>query len=127
MTDAASIGQASESHTNACLAARAALEKQAEEVVVLDLRSLSTVTDFFVIGTAGSSRQLDALREHIEAAVARRGRRVGHVEGAGTMPEALQWLLMDFGDFVVHLFDPRARSFYRLEDLWADAPRVPEP
>lgn len=119
---------------NALIAARAALEKHAEGVVVMDLRSLSTVTDFFVICTGGSTPHLDALKDHIEAILAERGCPVWHTEGAthaarpsGTFPDEPQWVLMDCGDIVVHLLNQRARSFYRLEDLWADAPRVSLP
>ena len=115
--------------------ARAALEKHAEGVLVLDVRAGSSVTDFFVLCTAGSSPQLAALQEHIEAVLAQRGERIGHAEGAaaprdGAEADAPRWVLLDCADVVVHLLDQRARAFYRLEDLWADAPRValpPEP
>ncbi len=119
------------SQANALLAARAALEKQAEGVVVLDLRALSSVTDFFVVATAGSPPHFKALQEHLDAVLEQHGCAVGHVEGAPaargpTQPAAEpQWVLMDCGEIVVHLFNQHARSFYRLEDLWADAPRVP--
>ena len=116
----------------ALLAARAALETHAEGVVVMDLRSLSTVADFFLICTAGSSRQLTALKEHIEDVLSQRGWPVWHAEGmamsAGAsrgLAEEPQWVLLDCGNLIVHLFDQHARAFYRLEDLWADAPRVP--
>lgn len=114
----------------ALLAARVALEKQAEHVVVMDVRTLSNVTDFFVVCTAGSARQLSALKEHIEAALAQHGCRVWHTEGVagtggqGMPPGEPNWVLMDCGDLVVHLLDQPARAFYRLEELWADAPRI---
>lgn len=115
-------GQPIETQAKALLAAYAGLEKQAEDVVVIDLRSLSIVTDFFVICTAGSGRQITALKDHIDAVLSQRGCPVWHVEGeAGAVP---QWVLMDYGDIVVHLMDQPARSFYQLEQLWADAPRV---
>ena len=121
-----------DSHAKALLAAAAALEKQAEAVTVLDLRTLSTVTDFFVVCTAGSARQISALTDHIEAVLDEQGCPVWHAEGTPTARQAItrfpdepQWVLIDFGDLVVHLLDQRARDFYRLEDLWADAPRVP--
>ena len=119
-----------DSQATAVAAARAALDKQAEQVMVLDLRGLSTVTDFFVIGTADNPRQLGALQDHVEAALAPLGVSVWHTEGLaalaarGEASEEPQWVLMDCGDVVVHLLDRRARAFYRLEDLWADAPRV---
>ena len=116
------------SRTNALAAARAALEKQAEDVLILDLRAVSTITDFFLLCTADNPRQIEALKDHIEAVLLRHGCRVEHTEGSATSPRgpapALQWVLMDCGDLVVHVFDRQARGFYRLEDLWADAPRV---
>ena len=121
-----------DSQAKAVIAAQAALEKHAEDVVIMDLRSLSTVTDFFVIGTAGSARQMAAITTHIEATLATQDCPVWHTEGPTELSEPmreldqeLQWVLMDCGEIVVHLLDRRARSFYRLEDLWADAPRVP--
>ena len=97
----------------------------------MDLRRLSTVTDFFVICTAGSTPQLNALKDSIETTLARHGETVWHTEGVpttssvGRFAGGLQWVLMDCGDVVVHLLDEPGRSFYRLEQLWADAPRVP--
>lgn len=115
----------------ALLAAQAALDKHAEDVVVMDLRSLSTVTDFFVICTAASGRQLIALKEHLEASLDQQGSPVWHTEGAALpvgpaspFSQESQWVLMDCGEIVIHLFDQHARAFYRLEELWADAPRV---
>ena len=119
------------SRTNALAAARAALDKQAEDVVILDLRPVSTIADFFLICTADNARQLDALKDHIEATLLKLGRRVQHTEGSrsptapGPAAPESRWVLIDCGDVVVHLFDRPARQFYRLEDLWADAPRVP--
>ena len=94
----------------------------------MDVRTLSDVTDFFVICTAGSHRQLSAIQDQIERALADQGAHVWHTEGTpaeapGAAP-APQWLLMDCGDVVVHLLDAFGRSLYRLEELWADAPRV---
>ena len=124
-------GQRIESQAKAIVAAHAALEKQAEDIVVIDLRSLSSVTDFFVICTAGSGRQISALTEHIDTVLSQQGYPVWHTEGDVATASArgfrheLQWVLMDYGDLVVHLMDQQARSFYQLEQLWADAPRVP--
>ena len=119
-----------DSHAKALIAARAALNKHAEQVVVIDIRALSDVTDFFVVCTAQSAPQLAALRDHIDETLSRQGESVWHTEGTPASPgrpetvHDLQWVLLDCGDVVVHLLDPRARTFYRLEDLWADAPRV---
>ena len=114
--------------TIARLAAQAAVDKHAEDVVVLDLRGLSTVTDFFVIGTAQSAPQLEAISDHIEQRLAQHGARVWHTEGIGASPpgvSAPQWLLMDCGECVVHMQDAPTRSLYQLERLWGDALRVP--
>lgn len=130
--------------------ARAALEKHGEDIIVMDVRSLSSVADFFVICTAFSARQVAALKEHIERALAQNGCTVWHAEGmevlsgpargaqissrkhssppdhsSETGQMDLVWVLMDCGDVVIHLQDPAARSCYQLERLWADAPRVP--
>ena len=121
-----------DSQTKALIAARAALEKQAEGVIVMDLRALSTVTDVFVVCTASSPPQMKAIQEHIEEALSSRGCAVWHTEGTiGVQrpssrfePEPL-WLLMDCGDVVVHILDGAAREFYQLERLWGDAPRIP--
>ena len=99
----------------------------------MDVRSLSSVTDFFVICTADNPRQLDAIKDHVDVQLAAAGGGVRHVEGASpgraashrTDGAAPHWVLMDCGEIVVHLMDPHSRSFYRLEDLWADAPRLP--
>lgn len=94
----------------------------------MDLRELSTVADFFVLCAAASPRQLDAIREHVEEALTQHGAVVWHTEGSASAKgssDELRWVLMDFGAIVVHLMDPRTRAFYRLEDLWRDAPRLP--
>lgn len=97
----------------------------------MDLRRLSSVSDFFVIATATSQRQLAAIAEHIEAVLRRVGQRVSHIEGlspsqsAKTSANGFSWVLMDCGSLIVHLFDPPARQFYQLERLWGDAPRIP--
>jgi len=100
-------------------------------VVVMDVRELSTVTDFFVIGTAASPPQLHALSDHVDATLDRYGHAVWHVEGmapharkGARTDQDLQWVLMDCGDCVVHLMNADARALYQLERLWADAPRV---
>ena len=98
---------------------------------MLDLRQLSAVAEFFVICTAGSGRQSDAVREHIESTLAQQGAAIGHVEGtgdaAGPWLDGPRWVLVDCGDGVIHIFDARSREFYGLERLWADAPRVGVP
>ena len=96
----------------------------------MDARGLTTVTDFFVICTAQSARQIRALSDHLDTTLRQHRCRVWHTEGtasvasAGGPNQARGWILMDFGDIVVHLFDQDARVFYGLERLWADAPRL---
>jgi ribosome-associated protein len=88
---------------------------------VLDLRELSDVTDFFVICHGTSDRQLLAIVDHIEDQLRRDlGCRPAHVEGRNSA----EWLLMDYIDFVVHVFLEEKRGFYRLERLWGDAPQI---
>ena len=120
-----------DSQAKALVVAQAALDTQAEAVAILDLRTISTVADFFLICTGTSARQIGALKERIEEALAAHGSTVGHTEGSLPAGRAIgleaQWVLMDCGDVVVHLMDQQARDFYRLEDLWADAPRLQVP
>ena len=100
-------------------AAELALERKAAEVVALDLRGISTATDFFVIATGNSDIQVRAIADHVmEQLKAEDDLRPGHVEGR----EGGRWVLIDYIDFVVHVFHPQARQFYQLETLWGDAP-----
>jgi ribosome-associated protein len=86
--------------------------------VVLDLRGLSNATDFFVIASGTSDAHVRGIGERVMETLQRRGHRAHHVEG---LPGG-RWVLLDFVDFVVHLFHPETRSFYQLERLWGDAP-----
>ena len=99
-------------------AAELALDRKAEDVVALDLRGISSATDFFVVATGHSDIQVRAIAEHIMEEMRKRGVRPLHVEGL----DRARWVLMDFVDFVVHVFHPMARDFYQLELLWGDAP-----
>ena len=96
--------------------------KKAENIAVLDVRKLSSVTDFFVIVTADSERKAKAAAEHIVDELKEDGERPMHVEGMDSM----HWILMDYIDVVVHIFMPNERRFYDLESLWSDAPIVSE-
>ena len=102
------------------LAARAALEKKAAGLVVLDLQGISGVADFFLVCSAQSSTQIDTIADAIQVALKAAGVRARHREGTAKSG----WLLLDYGDVVCHVFRPEARTYYALEDLWADAPRV---
>lgn len=101
-------------------AAEVAEAKRAENVVILDLRGHTLVTDYFVICTGTNRVQIRAIIDAIGDALAD-----GHPRGAREGDEAAQWVLLDYGDVVVHVFGPEARAFYRLERLWADAPALP--
>ncbi|MBS3733539.1 MAG: ribosome silencing factor [Phycisphaerae bacterium] len=104
----------------AVTAARAADRYNAEDVVVLDLRQLSPVTRYFVIATGTSRRQLRATADEIARAAKAGGEAVWRTAGL----EACTWVLLDFVDVVVHLFDEQHRSYYDLELIWGEAPRV---
>lgn len=101
-------------------AVEAALGRKAEDLVVLDLRELSSFTDFFLVTHGRSSRQNTAIAEAAEAALKAAGLRPISVEGM----ESAEWVLLDYGSFVVHVFSPAARERYGLENLWGDAPRI---
>ncbi len=109
-----------DSRRTAVMAARAAMEKKAEEVVVLDLRGVSGYTDFLVIGSGQSDRQIESISESVEKELKSQGHRVVGTEGQ----RGGRWVLLDFGDVVVHVFHQEERGHYDLEGLWADAPRV---
>ena len=109
-----------DSRESAVLAARAASSKQAQDVVVLDVRDLITITDYFVIASGGSERQLKTIAEEVVSSAKGRGVRPVRQEGEA----GARWLLIDFVDFVVHVFQDDEREYYRLENLWRDAPVV---
>jgi ribosome-associated protein len=100
-------------------AAELAIERKAADVVVLDLRGISSATDFFVLCSGTSDIHVRAVAEHLIEELKGEGTRAGHVEGL----EGGRWVLVDYIDFVVHVFHPSARDFYQLETLWGDAPR----
>jgi ribosome-associated protein len=102
------------------LAIETSLGKKAEDLCVLDLRELSSFTDFFLIMHGASSRQNAAVAEAVEAALKTSGLRPLSVEGR----ESSEWVLLDCGSFVVHVFSRAARDHYSLEKLWGDAPRL---
>jgi ribosome-associated protein len=95
-----------------------ALDKRAEDVIIIDLRKLSAPTDYFVICSAGADRQVKAIVDNILDGTAEKGLKPWHVEGYG----ALKWVLIDYVDVVVHVFHGETREFYSLETLWGDAP-----
>lgn len=100
--------------------AQAALSKKATDVVVLDLRRHSSFTDYFLIVSGTSQKQLLAIADAVQESLRRMHLRPDHVEGYPRQ----EWILLDYSDFVVHIFTPRSRSFYDLERLWGGATRV---
>lgn len=100
--------------------ARLAEERNAEDILVLDLRGYSPVTDYFVIATGTSDRQICAVADEIEALGLDHGWRVWKSAGR----QAGDWVILDFVDVVVHLFNRKLRSYYDLELIWGEAPRV---
>jgi len=99
-------------------AADLALDKKAYDVKILDLRKLSSVCDYFVICSADADIQVKAIADHIMDELRAKGERCWHSEGF----DSLRWVLLDFVDVVVHVFQREVRDFYGLEDLWGDAP-----
>lgn len=102
------------------LAAQISHDNKAEDVIILDLRGISSVTDFFVIATCTSDRQIRAVADHIEEHAREVGQKPFGISGY----DSASWLLADYVDVVVHIFDAEHRSYYDLELLWGDAPRI---
>ncbi|MBK9153522.1 MAG: ribosome silencing factor [Chloracidobacterium sp.] len=106
------------------LAIRCAAEKKAIDIKALDLRHVASFTEFFVIASGANQRQVQAIADEITEQLKKQlNSRAIRVEGYN----AGEWVLLDFGDFVVHIFDKDAREFYDLERLWRDAQRVELP
>ena len=101
-------------------AAQAALAKQAVDVVVLDVQGLSGVTDYFLVCSGRSTTHLQTVSEAVHADLKAAGVRPAHVEGRA----ASGWILLDYGDVLVHMFLEETRMYYALERLWGDAPAV---
>ena len=92
-------------------------DMKANDVVVLDLKGVTDMTDYFVIASGTSDTHVRSIGEHLIAELKKEGVRVHHVEGV----QQGRWVLLDFVDFVVHIFHPTLRSFYQIERLWSDA------
>ena len=99
---------------------RAALDKKALDVVVLDLRHTPAFTDFFVLCSGQNQRQVKAIVDAVEEALRASKVRPAHIEGY----DRAEWVLMDYFNFIVHVFAPQTRAFYSLERLWGDAERI---
>jgi ribosome-associated protein len=98
-------------------AVKAADAKQAKEIRVLDLRDISSFADFFVICSGSNSRQIQAIADEIQMRLKKLGEHANSIEG---YPNA-EWVLMDYGDYLIHVFSEKARAYYDLERLWRDA------
>jgi ribosome-associated protein len=105
------------------LAANAAAEKKGADVIALRVAELLVITDYFLLATGANDRQVKSIADAIEDALREAGVRPIGREGE----RELTWVLLDYGDFVVHVFRPDEREFYRLEKLWSDAPRLELP
>jgi ribosome-associated protein len=103
-------------------AARVAAENRGRDIVILDLRDLTPMFDFFVLVSGSSRRQLHAISEEIDNVLQKElgDRRLG-IEGY----EESRWILLDYGDVVIHMFEPETRAYYAIEELWGQAKRVP--
>ncbi len=102
------------------LAARAAADKKAFHVVGLDVAALASFADSFLLCSAASDRQVAAIVDEVQRQLGGSGRRPLHVEGG---PHS-DWVLLDYGDFIVHVFTEEKRSYYALDSLWGDAPQL---
>ncbi len=106
------------------LALHAAGEKKAHDLVVLDLREVASFTDFFIIASGTNVRQVQAIADEVQEQLRKHlGVKPARVEGYNSA----EWVLLDYGDFILHVFEEKSRRFYDLERLWRDAVRVPLP
>jgi len=97
-----------------------ASDKKASDVILLDIRDVTTIADYFVICSGNNRRQIQAIADAIEKQLVEQGARVLHREGIADAG----WILLDFGDVIVHIFGPKEREYYRLESLWSEAKTV---
>ena len=102
------------------LVVEAALDKKAEDLAILDLTQHGSITDYFIICHGRSARQVQAISDSVAMKLKEAKVRRGHVEGYA----AGAWVLMDYGDFIVHIFTDEKRNYYDLDRLWSDAPRL---
>ncbi|HEY0673402.1 MAG TPA: ribosome silencing factor [Longimicrobiales bacterium] len=98
-----------------------AVDRKGVNIMLLDLRGLSNSTDYFLLVNGTSDTHVRSIADHIIDELRKEGSKADHIEGLRTG----RWVLIDFIDFVIHVFHPTAREFYRLEQLWGDAPTIP--
>ena len=113
----------SPTQTQALAIAKAALSKKASDVVILDVQGLTSIADYFIVTSGESERQVKAIANHIAKEISTEFHVIPQIEGAGTS----MWILLDYGDIIVHVFKTEIRQYYGLEKMWADAPRIPTP
>jgi len=101
-------------------AADIAYDKKASDILLLDIREITTIADYFVICSGNNTRQIQAIADAIDEELGKQGARVLHREGVAESG----WLLLDFGDVIIHIFGPKEREYYRLERLWSEAKTV---
>jgi ribosome-associated protein len=104
-------------------ALQAANDKKALDLVVLDLREIATFTDYFVIASGNNERQVQAISDEVFERLKKSGNAAARVEGY----KSAEWILLDYGDFIVHVFSDKARKFYELERLWRESKRIALP
>jgi len=109
-----------DSKNKALIISNFALEKKADNIVVLDMQKASSFCDYFVITSAGSFKKTKAIADHIKESLKKINIKPHHIEGT----EGGQWILLDYGDVVVHIFYDQMRDFYGLERLWGDAQHI---
>ena len=109
-----------ETHEAARIAVDVGSDRQATDILLLDVRKVSGFADYMVIMSAGSVRQLNALASELDDSISKAGLRLHHMEGTGDSG----WLLLDFGDLVVHVFSEDQRAYYSLEEVWSAAKQL---
>jgi len=119
--ESTSSGRGGHSLQLALAAAKTAEENRGQNVVILDLREQTAIFDFFVVATGTSNRQLRAMSDAIDDILQKE---FGHRRLGTEGYQESHWILLDYGSVIVHLFDENHRDYYRLEDLWAGAPRI---
>lgn len=102
------------------LALKALEDKKAEDIAVIDISGVSVLADYFIIASGSNRSQIQALTDHVEELLGKNGSPVKQIEGYDTA----NWVLMDFGDVIVHIFDRENRLFYDLERIWRDGTRI---
>lgn len=95
-------------------------ERKANDIQIIDIRGLSVMTDYFLVASASNINHVHALSEHVDDELRKLGHHYSHIEGYKNG----NWILMDYGDFVIHIFDNESRSFYDIERLWRDGKQL---